>query len=115
MKIAVVGKGGVGKTFVAGTLAKQFKKLEPSKMVIAIDADPSTNLYLELGIPQDRARAVTPLCEDTNLVKELTSVGGDESRGAVFNVNQPNYVWAFTLETFGRISDHSIGDNLAAS
>jgi len=87
LKIAVVGKGGVGKTFIAGTLAKQFKKLDPDRMVIAIDADPSTNLYLELGIPRETANAVTPLCEDANLVKELTNVGGDNSGSSVFNLN----------------------------
>ena len=47
MKIAVSGKGGVGKTLIAGGLAKGF--VERGLKTIAIDADSSPNLGLTLG------------------------------------------------------------------
>lgn len=52
MKIATVGKGGSGKTTVAGTLARIFA--ERGRRVLAIDGDPNPNLALTLGMkPED--------------------------------------------------------------
>ena len=51
MKIAVAGKGGVGKTTIAGTLARILAK---EREVIAIDADPAMNLRFSLGIRRIR-------------------------------------------------------------
>ena len=48
LKIAVGGKGGVGKTTVAGTLARLIAK--EGRRVIAVDADPAMNLRFALGI-----------------------------------------------------------------
>ncbi len=48
MKIAVSGKGGVGKTTLSATLSKLFA--DDGRKVIAIDADPDTNLASALGI-----------------------------------------------------------------
>lgn len=50
MRIAVTGKGGVGKTSVAAGLALIFKA--QAKKVIAIDADPDANLATALGFSQ---------------------------------------------------------------
>ena len=47
MKIAISGKGGVGKTTLAATLAYLFK--ESGSKVLAIDADPDANLAGALG------------------------------------------------------------------
>ena len=49
MKIAISGKGGVGKTTLAAGLAIFFSRQE--KKVFAIDADPDANLALSLGFP----------------------------------------------------------------
>ncbi|MFX0010686.1 MAG: AAA family ATPase, partial [Candidatus Hermodarchaeota archaeon] len=51
MKIAVSGKGGVGKTLVAGTLARLFA--EDGFKVLAIDNDSAMNLSYTLGITED--------------------------------------------------------------
>ena len=73
MKIAVSGKGGVGKTLVAGVLAaflarKGFK-------VLAIDADPTPNLALTLGIPLSEANKIVPISENNQLIEEKTQTG----------------------------------------
>jgi CO dehydrogenase maturation factor len=68
MKIAVSGKGGVGKTTLSATLAHLFK--ESGKKVLAIDADPDANLAAALGYPA--LREVTPISEMKDLVAERT-------------------------------------------
>jgi len=68
MKIAVTGKGGVGKTTLASLLAKIFA--ESGYSVLAIDADPDTNLAATLGFPDsDR---ITPISEMDALIEERT-------------------------------------------
>ncbi|MEM2917210.1 MAG: AAA family ATPase [Candidatus Bathyarchaeia archaeon] len=73
MKIAVSGKGGVGKTFVAGALAKFFA--DKGFKVLAIDADPSPNLALTLGIPAERAEKIVPISENQKLIESKTGMG----------------------------------------
>ena len=51
MKIAIVGKGGVGKTTISGTLCRIFA--QQGKTVLAIDADPNPNLSTVLGLKTD--------------------------------------------------------------
>ncbi len=70
MKIAVSGKGGVGKTFVAGVLADFFAK--KGFKVLAIDADPSPNLALTLGIPLGEANKIVPVSENSQLLESKT-------------------------------------------
>ena len=48
--IALAGKGGVGKTTIAGMVIKYLAQLKKGE-VLAIDADPSSNLNLVLGLP----------------------------------------------------------------
>lgn len=53
MKIATVGKGGSGKTTIAGTLARVFA--EKDRKILAIDGDPNPNLALVLGMSPENA------------------------------------------------------------
>ena len=68
MKIAISGKGGVGKTLLASLLARTFA--EHGYLVIAIDADPDANLATTLGFPD--ADKVKPISEMKELIAERT-------------------------------------------
>jgi len=82
MKLAVSGKGGVGKTTLVASLAKLFA--DENKKVIAIDADPDMNLATALGIKD--ADKITPLVELKELIKERTGASSDEY-GKFFKLN----------------------------
>jgi CO dehydrogenase maturation factor len=71
MKIAVCGKGGVGKTFLAGSLATHFSSY--GRRVIAIDADSSPNLALSLGLTQEAASRIQPVAENEELIRVKTA------------------------------------------
>ena len=77
MKIAITGKGGVGKTTLAGTLARIFA--EDGFSVLAIDADPDMNLASAIGIRNPPA----PLTEHKRLIEERAGTG----MGGVFKLN----------------------------
>ena len=74
MKLAVTGKGGVGKTFIAGTLARILAK--DGYKVLAVDADPNTNLAYTLGFREDKILRITPLAVNRELIYERTSIPG---------------------------------------
>ncbi len=59
MKIAISGKGGVGKTTLAGVMARVLASL--GHKVLAIDADPDANLASAVGIPQEQLKDIKPL------------------------------------------------------
>lgn len=84
MKIAVAGKGGVGKTFVAGTLARLFAR--DGYSVLAVDADPDINLFSTLGIEQTAVEKVVPLSENESLISSRTGVTPDTSYGQLFKL-----------------------------
>ena len=73
MKVAVSGKGGVGKTLVAAGLAYSLAK--KGFKTIAIDADPSPNLALTLGLSSEEAGRILPISENKQLVEAKTSTG----------------------------------------
>lgn len=73
MKIAVTGKGGVGKTLIAGTLARCLSKR--GLRTIAIDADPSPNLALTLGLSRQQANGIKPISENKELIESKTETG----------------------------------------
>jgi CO dehydrogenase maturation factor len=70
MKIAVTGKGGVGKTFIAGGLALRFARM--GYPVIAIDADPAPNLGVSLGLSFEEAGKIVPVAENAELIRLKT-------------------------------------------
>lgn len=84
MKIAVCGKGGVGKTLVAATIARLLGR--EGIRVLAIDADPNTTLATALGIPAIVAETIVPLTENEELVKERTSLN-PKTFGGMFKLN----------------------------
>lgn len=84
MKIAISGKGGVGKTTLAACLSKYYAN--KNHKVIAVDADPDANLASALGIDYEVALKITPLVEMKKLIEERTGAkpGG---YGAFFKLN----------------------------
>ncbi len=70
MKIAISGKGGVGKTTIAGITSIVLVKM--GFKVLAIDADPSPNLAYVLGISGETG--IVPIAENVELIKEKTGV-----------------------------------------
>lgn len=84
MKIAVSGKGGSGKTTLAGIIARVLG--DRGKKVIAIDADPDSNLASALGIDDAFVRSVRPLASMEDFIAERTgSKKGDF--GGFFQLN----------------------------
>ncbi len=59
MKIAVAGKGGVGKTTIAGTLARLLA--QRGHQVLALDCDPSPNLGIPLGLSHEQLLGIHPV------------------------------------------------------
>jgi CO dehydrogenase maturation factor len=82
LKIAIGGKGGVGKTTVCAVWSKLFADEEYD--VLAIDADPNTNLASAFGIPADQT--AEPLIKMKKLIAERTGTDKD-SVGAYFRLN----------------------------
>jgi CO dehydrogenase maturation factor len=62
MKIAVAGKGGSGKTTLAGTLARILGRR--GQTILAIDADTNPNLAITLGIPREAAARIEAVPKD---------------------------------------------------
>jgi len=87
LKIAIAGKGGVGKTFLSATISRLLAR--DGYEVLAVDADPNLNLAYSLGIPYNVANSIVPLSDNEALVKEKTGVSPQEALGAMFNMN-PN-------------------------
>jgi CO dehydrogenase maturation factor len=84
MKIAVTGKGGVGKTTIASLLSHLYSS--EGKKVIAVDADPDANLATALGIPKREIEKVKPIAEMSELVEERTGAKPGTS-GGIFKIN----------------------------
>jgi CO dehydrogenase maturation factor len=82
MKLAIVGKGGVGKTTLAAALARRLVAL--ARPVVAVDADPDGNLAAALGVPADALPQ--PVAQMRELILERTGVR-DEGAGLMFKLN----------------------------
>ncbi len=86
LKLAISGKGGVGKSTLAGMLARLFAR--DGFHVLAIDADPDANLASALGFPPDLRRSVRTISEERQLIEERTGAKVREF-GQIFALN-PN-------------------------
>lgn len=84
MKLAITGKGGVGKTTLAALLAYVFT--ERGHTVLAIDADPATSLAAACGVPPEEVATITPVAEMEDLIYERTGARKGEI-GGIFRLN----------------------------
>jgi CO dehydrogenase maturation factor len=84
LKLAISGKGGVGKSTLAGAIARLFAA--EGARVLAIDADPDANLASALGLPADLRRKVRTISQERKLLEERTGARPGEF-GQVFSLN----------------------------
>jgi CO dehydrogenase maturation factor len=84
MKIAITGKGGVGKTTLSGLLARLYAA--EGRKVLAVDADPDANLASALGIAPEAAEKALPLAEQSDLIEERTG-SRPGAPGGMFSIN----------------------------
>lgn len=84
MKIAVTGKGGVGKTTLSSTLARLYA--QEGRKVLAADVDPDANLGLALGFSEEELEEITPISKMRKLVEERTGAS-QENFGKFFKLN----------------------------
>lgn len=81
-KIAIAGKGGVGKTMIASTIA--YILAFEGNSVYAIDADPNPTLGQALGFPIEKLNSIRPILSLRNLISERV---GKSNYGSYFTLN----------------------------
>jgi CO dehydrogenase maturation factor len=84
MKLAISGKGGVGKSTVAGTMALLYAGC--GRKVLAIDADPDSNLASAIGLPRERRTEIHTIALERQLIEERTGAKVKEY-GQIFKLN----------------------------
>ncbi len=84
MKLAITGKGGTGKSTIAGILTHYYKN--DGYKVLAVDADPDANLASAIGIPAEKASSIIPISEQRKLIKERTGANPGQF-GQLFKMN----------------------------
>ena len=82
MKVAITGKGGVGKTTFASTLCRLYAA--EGRNVLAADVDPDANLGLALGLTEEEVNAIVPVSKMKELAKERT---GASASNTFFKLN----------------------------
>ena len=82
MKIAITGKGGVGKTTFAAVLARLYA--DEGRKVLCADVDPDANLGLALGFSEEELEKITPISEMKEMIQERTQA---DAFGKFFKIN----------------------------
>ena len=77
MKVAITGKGGVGKTTFASTLCRLYA--DEGRKVLAADVDPDANLGLALGLTEEEVNAIVPVSKMKELAKERTAANASNT------------------------------------
>lgn len=94
MRIAIAGKGGTGKTTIAGTLARVLARRKRDREVLAIDADTNPNLASLLGISAERAQSITAM--PRNLMQRQTN--SDGATTSVFAADPEDILRKYAVE-----------------
>lgn len=84
MKLAISGKGGVGKSTLAAGLCLLLA--ERGDRVLAIDADPDANLASALGIDAEAQKTIIPISQQRDLVEQRTGAKANQY-GQIFKLN----------------------------
>jgi CO dehydrogenase maturation factor len=84
MKIAISGKGGVGKSTVAAALA--LIMAQRGQKVLAIDADPDSNLAACLGVSAEQQKLIVPISRQVDLIEQRTGAKVKQY-GQIFKLN----------------------------
>jgi CO dehydrogenase maturation factor len=84
MKLAVSGKGGVGKSTLAAALALLMARR--GWKVLALDADPDANLAATLGIPEEKRTQIIPISRQADLIEKRTGAKVKQY-GQIFKLN----------------------------
>ena len=117
MKIAMVGKGGSGKTTLAGTLARVLARRR--HRVLAIDGDPNPNLALTLGMAREDADRIRSI--PSTLVESVTTPSGQATlrltmeRGMVLGEYAAQAPDGIQLIVMGKPADGSAGSGCMCS
>jgi len=84
MKLAITGKGGVGKTTLTALIAQAYA--DQGRQVLAVDADPSPCLAGALGFPDELRAKLAPISEMDDLILERTGAKKGQV-GGFFTIN----------------------------